>query len=149
MSFGFAIGDVIATLNLLERVVLEVRNYRDAPRHFQQLSSELHLLQTAIQQVLQADPADDTNHAHLDHIKAVARHCSLPLQEFLAKMRLREQGLGQIRSAGTLGTIGMRLHWSLIARRDVEELRKVVLTEMTAISILLGIRQMWVFFDLF
>ena len=38
MSFGYAVGDVIAILNLFERVAVEVRNYRNAPQHFPQAS---------------------------------------------------------------------------------------------------------------
>lgn len=44
MSFGYGIGDVIAVVNLFERIAQEVQNYRDAPPHFQQLGAELSLL---------------------------------------------------------------------------------------------------------
>ena len=142
MSFGFAVGDVVAILNLFERVVVEVRNYRNAPRHFQQLATELHLLQTTLQRLLHVEPADDEERAHLEYIRAIAIHCSQPLQAFVAKMRPSERSLGHIRSTGTLSTIGTRLHWSLITRQDVEEVRKVVLTEMTAINMLLGMQQL-------
>ena len=142
MSFGYAVGDVIAILNLFERIVVEVRNYRDAPRHFQQLGAELHLLQTTLQRLLQAEPADDEEHAHLQHIRAIAIHCSQPLQAFVAKMQRSEKGLGHRRSAGTLSTIGTRLHWSLITKNEVEEVRKVILTEMAAINMLLGMQQL-------
>ena len=142
MSFGYAIGDVLAIVNLLERVVVEVRNYRDAPRHFQQLATELHFLQSALQRLLQIKPGDDEEHTHLEYIRAIAIHCSQPLRVFMAKMRPSEKSLGHVRSAGTLSTIGARLHWSLITRQDVEEVRKVVLTEMTAINMLLGMQQL-------
>ena len=52
MSFGYAVGDVITILNHFERVAIEVRNYRDAPQHFQQLSVELHLLQQTFHRLL-------------------------------------------------------------------------------------------------
>ena len=144
MSFGFTIGDAIAVINLLERAVVEIRNYRNAPRHFQQLATELHLLQSTLQRLLQIKPYDDEEHAHLEHIRAIAIHCSQPLQAFMAKMRSSEKSLGHVRSAGTLSTFGTRLHWSLITRQDVEEVRKVVLTEMTAINMLLGMQQLYI-----
>ena len=52
-------------------------------------------------------------------------HCHQPLLAFISKMRPSETSLGPSRSAGTLVTIERRLHWSLITRNDVDELRKV------------------------
>ena len=142
MSFGYAIGDIVALLSLFERVAIEVRNYQNAPRHFQQLAAELKLLQTTLHRLLQIEPSDEEEKQQLECTRAVAIHCSLPLQAFVAKMRPKEPILGHRRSAGTLSTIGTRLHWSLVTRRDVEELRSVVLAGMTAINISLGMQQL-------
>ena len=137
-----SIGDVIAILGLFERVAVEIGNYRDAPRHFQQLAAELKLLQTVLHRLLQVEPNDEEEMKQLECIRAIAIHCSQPLQAFISKMRPKEPMLGHRRSAGTLSTIGTRLHWSLITKKDIEELRSVVLAEMTAINMLLGIQQL-------
>ena len=142
MSFGYAVGDVIAILNLFERVALEVRNYRDAPQHFQQLGAELQLLQRTLQRLLQIEPSGEDEIQQLEQIRAIAIHCHQPLQAFINKMRPSEKSLGHARSSTTLSTIGRRLHWSLITKNDVDELRKVMMSEMIAINMLLGMQQL-------
>ena len=142
MSFGYGVGDVIAILNLLERVAVEVRNYRDAPRHFQQLGAELHLVQRTLQRLLQIEPIGEEDFGQIEQIRAIAIHCHQPLQAFVNKMRPSEKSLGHIRSSSTLSAVGRRLHWSLITKNDVDELRKVIMSEMVTINTLLGIQQL-------
>jgi hypothetical protein len=75
MSFGYAVGDVIAVIGLLERIAQEVQNYRDAPRHFQQLGAELALLHSTIQCVLQVEATQAHEVEILERIRALAMHC--------------------------------------------------------------------------
>ncbi len=142
MSFGYAVGDVIAILNLLERVAVEVRNYRDAPQHFQQLGAELYLVQRTLQRLLKIEPTGEDDVQQIEQIRAIAIHCHQPLQAFVNKMRSSEKSLGHVRSSTTLSTIGRRLHWSLITKNDVDELRKVIMSEMVTINMLLGMQQL-------
>jgi hypothetical protein len=142
MSFGYAIGDVIAVVNLFERIAQEVQNYRDAPRHFQQLGAELSLLRTTIQSVMQVKATVPHDLEFLERIRAIAIHCRPALQSFMDKMRSSESSLGNMRSAGGMSAIGRRLHWSMITRKDVDELRKILLSEMVAINTLLGVQQL-------
>ena len=142
MSFGYAVGDVIAILNLFERVAFEVRSYRSAPEHFQQLGAELHLLQRALHRLLQVEPSDEDEAHELQQIRAIAIHCHQPIQAFVNKMRPSDKSLGPIRSSTTLSTIGHRLHWSLITKKDVDDLRKIIMSEMIAINMLLGMQQL-------
>jgi hypothetical protein len=144
MSFGYGVGDVFATIHAIKRIVEEIQNYRDAPRHFQQLSAELRLLQATLQSVLDIQTVDHVELENLDRIRLIAIHCQQPLQAFIQKMKLREPSLGHFRTSGTIRTVGRRLHWSLIDKKDVEGLRKVVVSEMVAINILLGLQQLWV-----
>ena len=142
MSFGYAAGDVIAILNLFERVALEVRSYRSAPQHFQQLGVELHLLQRTLKRLLQIQPTNEDENQQLEFIRAIAIHCHQPIQAFVDKMRPSEKSLGHGRSCTTLSTIGHRLHWSLITRKDVDGLRQSIMSEMIAINMLLGMQQL-------
>ena len=144
MSFGFAIGDFIAVLNTLERVAIEVRAYRDAPTHFQELASELHLFKRALSRLQEIEPDHEDEKDRLEHLRAMALHCQQPLLTFIEKMRLKESsiGLSHQRKAMTLSTIGSRLHWSLVTRKDVDELRRVVMGGMTMINMMLGFQQL-------
>ena len=142
MSINYGIGDALAVVNLIERVVVELRAYRDAPRHFQHLAVELQLLQRALHRLLEIEPCDDSDLQQLEEIKAIATHCRQPLLDFINKMRPSETYLGPIRSTGTLSSIGKRLHWSLLRRKDVEGLRQAAISELTAINMLLAVQQL-------
>ena len=136
-------GEVIAILGLVERVVIELRNYKDAPVYFQQLDVALDLLCGTLQNVLKLQPGDDHERQILDKIRAIAMHCLQLLQVMVDKMRAKESSLGHFRTAGTLVSIGTCVHWSLIACKDVDDLRKVVLAEMVAINVLLNVLQLY------
>lgn len=136
-------GEVIAILGLFERVAIELRNYKDAPLHFQHLGVELDLLRSTLRHALQLRPDNDDERHTLDKVGAIAMHCLQPLQAMAEKMRAKESSLGHFRTAGSLVNIGTRVHWSLIARKDVDELRKVVLAEMVAINMLLSAQQLY------
>lgn len=142
MSFGFGVGDCLAVIHNLKRIAEEVQNYKDAPQHFQQLNAELRLLQGTLQCVLQIQTTDVNELAGLERIRMIVMHCQQPLQAFVNKIRSKESSLGHFRSAGTISAVGERLHWSLIRRKDVEDLRKVIVSEMVAINILLGMQQL-------
>lgn len=144
MSFGYAVGDVVAVLGLFERVAIELRNYNNAPSHFQQLSAELDLLRNTLQHVLRLNAENQFERETLERIRAIAIHCLQPLQTLADKMQVKEGSLGHFRTIRSLNTIGTRLHWSMIAQKDVDELRKVILSEMVAINILLGVQQLFV-----
>jgi hypothetical protein len=142
MSFGYAVGDVCAVLTLIERIAHEVRNYRNAPAHFQQLHIELSLMQNTIQHIIHMEPADDFEHANLQRIRAIAMHCLQPLQAFIDKMMAKESSLGHFRTTRSLSSFGTRLHWSMVTRVDVDDVRKIILSEMVAINMLLGMQQL-------
>ena len=144
MSFGFAVGDVLAILNLFERVATEISSYRSAPQHFQQLGVELHLLQRTLHRLLELEPGSQDEVQELEQIRAITIHCHQPIQAFVSKMRASQKSLGPMSSSTTLTTISHKLHWSLIARKDVDELRKVIMSEMIAINMLLGMQQLFV-----
>lgn len=143
MSFGYAVGDVIAVLGLFERISIELRNYKHAPAHFQQLSAELDLLRSTLQNVLQLDPANSTECQTLERIRAITMHCLQPLQALADKMQTKETSLGHHRSTRSLKSIGTRLHWSMIAQKDIDDLRKTILSEMVAVNVLLSVHQLY------
>ncbi|KAF4499942.1 General transcriptional corepressor ssn6 [Fusarium agapanthi] len=142
MSFGYAVGDVIAILGLFERIAIELRNYKGAPMHFQRLYVELDLMQSTLKHVLILKPESPTEHQTLEKVRAIIMHCKQPLQSMAEKMRAKESSLGHFKTTRSLSSIGTRLHWSMMAQGDVEELRKTILSQMAAINILLSVQQM-------
>jgi hypothetical protein len=142
MSFGYAVGDVIAILGLFERIAIELRNYKDAPMHFQRLCAELDLVRSTLKHVLILEPESPAERQTLEKVRAIIMHCGQPLQSMAEKMRAKESSLGHFKTTRSLSSIGTRLHWSMIAQSDVEELRKTIMSQMAAINILLSVQQM-------
>ena len=139
MSIG--VGDVIALVGLVERVATELRHYRDAPAHFQQASAELHFFRAVLSRLLKMDSDDGEDPEWLGLIRASAIRCQKPLVEFLEKLKPKDTllGLGHRGTTLSLTAVKHRLHWSLIARKDLEDLREVV---TTTIIMLVGMQQM-------
>ena len=131
-------------MGLLERIAVEFKSFRDAPIHFLQTSAELRLFRRALQRLLSIQPQDEEDKEWLDQIRATAIQCHQPLLTFIEKMRLKEETLGvnNGRRAMALTTLGRRLHWSLIAKKDLDELRKVVVAGMTAVNMMLCMQQL-------
>ncbi|CAF3500620.1 unnamed protein product [Fusarium graminearum] len=142
MSFGYAVGDVIAVLGLFERIAIELRNYKDAPVHFQQLRAELDLVHSTLKHVLSLESDCKEELQTLEQIRAIVIHCSQPLQAMVNKMRSKESSLGHFKSTRNLGAIGERLHWSMIAQGDVDSVRKMIMSQMAAINILMSVQQL-------
>ncbi|KAF5588330.1 general transcriptional corepressor ssn6 [Fusarium subglutinans] len=142
MSFGYAVGDVIAILGLFERIAIELRNYKGAPMHFQRLYVELDLMHSTLKHVMMLEPESPTEHQTMEKVRAIIMHCKQPLQSMAEKMRAKESSLGHFKTTRSLSSIGTRLHWSMIAQGDVEDLRKTILSQMAAINILLSVQQM-------
>ena len=88
------------------------------------------------------EPACEDEKQQLEHIRAIAIHCHQPVQAFINKMRGSEKTMGHFRASTTLSTIGRKLHWSLVTKNDVDDLRKVIMSEMIAINMLLGLQQL-------
>jgi hypothetical protein len=140
MSFGYAVGDVVAVLGLFERVAIELRNYRDAPSHFAQLSVEIDFLRGTMRHVLALTPENEAERDIFERVRAVSMHCLQPLRTLADKMLSKEASLGHFRTTRSIAHIGTRMHWSMVARKDVDELRQIILSQTIAIDTLLTVQ---------
>ncbi|KAL3466458.1 hypothetical protein BJX64DRAFT_284396 [Aspergillus heterothallicus] len=141
ISFGFGISDFLIAFRLFKNVAAEIKNYCDAPAHFQPLRAELGLLQNTLLQAFRAELTLDVEKQFNERIRAIAVHCHGPLQIFLDKMRQKTGALGHFRKMRTLGEVGVRLAWSMVWQKDVKDLRKLIISEMVAITVLLSMQQ--------
>jgi hypothetical protein len=148
---------VIALAGLIERITAEVNSYRNAPQHFQRLSLELSFLSQVCNQLMQLSPDDSHDISQLERIRAIALQCLGPLTSFEEKMRKYDKVLGPDKwkvdaSSKTGGGVAReaqeklsefrkRLHWSMIERKEVDELRTILASEILAINTLLSVQQ--------
>lgn len=136
-AYGHAISDLIAVLGLFERVAIELRDFKNAPAHFQQLGAEIDLLQNTMRHAVRLIPQNDSHRETLERVRAIVMHCLTPLQALVNKMRTKESSLGHFRTSKSLSNIGTRIHWSMIAKQDIDEVRITITSETVAINMLL------------
>jgi hypothetical protein len=144
MSFGFAISDFIAVLGLVERLCTEIRNYRQAPVHFEQLGQELGFLHQVLSRIDQIEPStgNDADVAQIERIKAIATHCRRPLTSFIDRMGMFEEFLGHHRVERSLKGVKKKLHWSMsVTKNEVGDIRAIVVSQILAINTLLNAQQ--------
>ncbi|KAM5386027.1 uncharacterized protein FOBCDRAFT_208364 [Fusarium oxysporum Fo47] len=139
---GGSIGDLIAIAGLIERIVVEVKSYKEAPHHFQRLAIELDFLSKVCHQAFHLIPSRVGEQARLERVRAIALQCLGPLQDFEKKMRSYDNTLGPGNCIGKskqgwIQNFKKRLHWSAIARHEVDELRAILTSEILAINTLL------------
>ena len=142
-----SVGDIVAVASLIERIATEVKSYRSAPLHFQRLAVELGFLSQVCTQVFELRPVLPDEKLQVERVRAIAMQCLGPLRAFEAKMKRYENTLGSISSGGSFKKrkrwdgLRKRLHWSSIARHEVDELRAILTSEILAINTLLTMHE--------
>lgn len=152
------IGDILAVSGAIERIIGEVKSYREAPIHFRRLAIELDFLGQVCNQVFTLQPTAPDEQAHIERIRAISMQCLGPLRSFEEKMRSYHNTFGiQAGYTSTTSTswtvvkwrvrkpkAAQRLHWSAIARHEVDELRAILTSEILAINVILTMNNWWV-----
>ncbi|KAI4641656.1 hypothetical protein J4E93_007754 [Alternaria ventricosa] len=119
MSFGFAVGDVIAVGKLIKDITDCLRSAGGAISDYQELIKELDALKTALDSVNQLY-SNVTPSALLDTIKS----CRERLDEFWAKIKPYEPSLGSSsRSSAVRGTKD-KLRWTFCRKEEVDQLQR-------------------------
>ncbi|KAK3904057.1 hypothetical protein C8A05DRAFT_14041 [Staphylotrichum tortipilum] len=147
-----SIGDAFAIAGFIERIVAEVKSYKEAPQHFQRLAIELDHLSRVCHQAFRLRPSSAEDRVQVERIRAIALQCLGPLKAFGEKMRGYESTLGpgaDLKSGKKVSKteqwchVKKRLHWSAsIAPHEVDQLRAILTSEISAINALLGM-QTW------
>lgn len=140
-----SIGDFVAIAGVIERIVTEVKAFNEAPLQFQRLAIELDFLSKVCHQVFELRPSNAEDLAQLERIRAIALHCLGPLKDFENKMKGYESALSSgsepKSKSGNWSRVKKRLHWSAIARHEVDELRAILTSELLAINSLLSLQR--------
>lgn len=147
-----SVGDVIAVAGAIERIVAEVKSYREAPLHFRRLAIELDFLGQVCNHVFTLQPTLPEERSHIDRIRAIAMHCLGPLRVFEDNMRSYDNTFGIHGAAYASGVAAggglvklrnfkKRVHWSAITRHEVDELRAVLTSEILAINTLVTMHE--------
>jgi hypothetical protein len=138
MSFGWSVGDIVAALNLLHKVVIALKDTGGASSDYQDVSSFLNVLTFTLRHLnaLQAAPLDP------DLAKNLAQLCEQvqgPLTLFCERIRTSfERDLGADSTRLRLLTAGRKVQWALLTSKKVKELREKIGGPIVAIGVVLS-----------
>ena len=135
MSFGFSVGDFLATARLIRDTISLLRSASNSS--YQELILELHGLQRALHEIEHLK-CPSSQEAELNGIKVAALMCQHLLDEFAAKAK-KFQGLGVDRGGKfakkELPKIWARkLQWGFSMEKDVAELRAYLAAHVRSLS---------------
>jgi hypothetical protein len=138
MSFGWSVGDIVAALQLLNKVLPALKETGGASSEYQHVTNFLGVLTVTLQHLktLQAAPLDP------DLAKNLEQHCAViqgPLTSFRERIRTRfERDLGLDSTRLKILTTGRKLQWALSTSKDVKVLEREIGGQLGAISIVLS-----------
>jgi hypothetical protein len=135
MSFGFSVGDFLATAELVKSIVSSLRNA--SASSYQELVLELHGLQRALHEIEHLKCPPDQEGA-VNSEKVAALMCQHPLKEFATEIKKYERlGPGCIREIiGTdkLKLWGRKVQWGLQADEKVKNLRAYIAAHVGSLN---------------
>ncbi|KAI9810814.1 MAG: hypothetical protein M1827_006021 [Pycnora praestabilis] len=119
VAFGFSIGDFIAVGGLITKIVTELKVNGSAAQQYQCLLLELEALRHALDQLDQLNAAQNEI-VHLDSIRASARLCEKPVEEFLSKILKFDKTLGATNTRGESSRKGDALLANALSTHQTE-----------------------------
>ena len=138
MSFGWSAGDIVATLNLLHKVVVALKDTGGASSDYQEVSCFLNVLTVTLQHLkaLQAAPLDPDLAKNLEKL---CEQVQGPLEPFCERIRTSfERDLGADSVKPNIWAAGRKLQWALSTSKKVKELREKIGGPIAAIGVVLS-----------
>lgn len=136
-SFGWSAGDIIATINLVSRVIQCIHSSHGATEHFQELVSELQSLSRALSEIAELTRIPGQT-PEIQALKFASCACTETLQQFYEKIRPFEDSLGIGSSHSTLKSVPRMVRWELLVKKDVPELRSYIVAHVGSLNLRLS-----------
>lgn len=114
MSFGFSVGDFIATLQLVLKATSLVQN---APGDYQELVTQLQTLQYALDEVREIGWLE-AEKSEASAIQMTVQQCNASLLAFRNKMKDYDASLGRWSNAGKLRRLKRKLMWGATGQAE-------------------------------
>ena len=114
MSFGFSVGDFIATLQLVLKATSLVQN---APGDYQELVTQLQTLQYALDEVREIGWLE-AEKSEASAIQVTVQQCNASLQAFQDRMEGYDASLGRWSNAGKLRRLKRKLMWGATGQAE-------------------------------
>ena len=139
MSFGWSAGDIVAAINLVNRIINSLGNAGGAREHFQELKTELLSLSKALDEisVLSSEPGQIPE---IVALKFVACLCEDTLKQFYEKIKPFDTTLaiGAESRIGKGKAVPKMVRWELLVRKDIPELRSYLVAHVGSLTLRLN-----------
>ncbi|PQE31543.1 Ankyrin repeat-containing protein [Rutstroemia sp. NJR-2017a WRK4] len=138
MSFGWSAGDIVASLQLLNKAIIALKDIGGASSDYQHVISFLSLLAVTLQHLkaLQSAPLN------LDLSKNLEQHCTAvqePLKSFLERIHARyDKDLGGDKTRPKILTAVSKLQWAFSTSKEVKTLERKIGGHIGAIGLVLS-----------
>ncbi|MCJ1360023.1 MAG: hypothetical protein MMC33_010026 [Icmadophila ericetorum] len=117
MSFGFSLGDFIATFQLISKATSLVQN---APGDYQDLVSQMQTLQFALNKVREIGWLEDEE-CETSTIQDSVQKCNASLQVFRNRVKDYDASLGKWSTAGRLKQLRKKLIWGATGQAEAAQ----------------------------
>jgi hypothetical protein len=136
MSFGWSAGDIIAAINLVNKIIKSVGNTGGAREHFQELESELRGFLKALNEIAELASMPGQIPEILA-LKYAACLCEDTLKRFYDKIKHLDAALGAASGASKLKAAPRMVRWELL-KKDVPEFRSYLVAHVGALNLWLS-----------
>ncbi|KAK4234844.1 hypothetical protein C8A03DRAFT_37338 [Achaetomium macrosporum] len=137
MSFGFSVGDFLATIELVHDLAVALSDSRGSRAKFRGLVQELYSLERAMIEIKNLQlPAG--LESHLWMVQQAASQCQRAITDFLQKNDAYMRCLGQGTSAAWWNESFYKIKWAVYKADDVDELRACLRGHALAMGIMLS-----------
>lgn len=134
MSFGFSVGDFIATAVLIKDIISALN--ASSTSEYRELMLELYGLQRALDEIEHLQ-CTENNEVAINAVKVTALMCQHPLNEFESKMKKFDSlGEGVRTSAKSRAKLyTLKLRWGFAMADEVQKLRAYLIAHVGSLNI--------------
>lgn len=137
MSFGWSAGDIVAVINLVNRIIRSVSSAGGAREYFQELESELGSLLRAVNEIsdLASLPGQIPEIVALKHAACL---CEETLKRFYEKIKPFDAALGSSSRSSKLTAAPRMVRWELLIKKDIPEFRSYLVAHVGSLNLRLS-----------
>ena len=147
VPFGFSIGDFIAGIDLIARVVTALKDTGGASSEYQILIQELQHLQLLLEQLKDLKPSASSLN-HVNAVRGLALTFKLPLSEFLQKIERYKSSLGVVSSRRQWVGAPRKAQWTLFMPEEISKMRAMITMKIVTVSLLLTMPIKYAIYDM-
>lgn len=141
MSFGWSVGDVVATIQLVVKITNALQDSTGSSSQYRGIINELNSLNSALVKVKDIRLEGPQQHQQIALFGA-ALQCRQTIDGFMEKVEKYMSSLGEVGSGSKVRDSWRKVQWSLCSQKEVDRFRASLNAHTSAISIMLQAIQM-------